>query len=138
MKKIIFFIPVLVLISILVSCSSDKEKKVEAEKQLKVEKEILIGNLISKYDIQYKWDTLGYKYSIEYEPVLSSKYQLIDKFTISDIFKKDSSMYIQIRVAYYPTFFFLLSINSDQLDKILTNTIPGSTSSPTCIITNPS
>lgn len=105
-----------VLTTMLFSCTSQEEKnKQQAEKykqqedqqkqQQENEKKKIISNLVAKYNILYKWDTLHYRYSINYKPVIESRYQLIDHIEIIDIYEKDSSQYVSLRTGSYPSSF---------------------------------
>lgn len=108
--KMIYFIMVLTTLH---SCTSKEEskKKVELEKQNleqkekksnEIEKNKVISKLIEKYKITYEWDTLKYIYSIDYKPVIESKYQLIKKCEINDIYENDSNTYISLSVGFNP------------------------------------
>lgn len=81
-------------------------------------KEKIISELVSKYNIKYQWDTLDYNYSIDYKPVIESKYQLIDRIEINDVFEKDSIYFISVNISYYPSFYFTFPISQDQFEQI--------------------
>lgn len=97
---------IFIAILIFCSCSSEKEKKEEAEKIVVAAKELqkakIIGDLVSKYSIQYQMDTVNFQFSQDCKPVIMSQYQLIDEFEINDIYEKDSTEYIRIRMDNYP------------------------------------
>ena len=119
MKKTFLFS---LLTIVLFSCTSEKERKEaekkEIEEQNKINKENIISKLVSKYNIKYQWDTLDYKLSIDFKPVIDSKYQLIDRIDINDVFEKDSSYFISVNISYYPTFYFTFPISQDQFEQI--------------------
>jgi hypothetical protein len=106
----------------LFSCMSNNKESEEVQRRKIWEsnKASVISKLITYYEIKYQWDTLSYKYSVSYKPVISSNYQLIDDFEINDIYEKDSSLFISISTNYYPTFYFDFSISEDQ-EKLFTN-----------------
>jgi hypothetical protein len=116
MKKIILM---LLLSSILFSCNK-KNNDIEVSRKLnelrKEKKEKLISELVSKYDINYMWDTLNYKFSIEYKPILESSYQLLDNFYINDIYEKDSTYFISIVSSNYISYYFTFPITKEQLN----------------------
>lgn len=119
MKQIFLFFALIVFLS---SCTSEKKRKEaekrEIKKQNEINREKTIEAIASKYAIKYQWDTLEYTHSIKYEPVLESKYQLINSIEIDDIFRKDSSYYISLNVSYYPSFYFTFPVTQDQLTQI--------------------
>jgi hypothetical protein len=122
MKNII---SILILTSILFSCISEEEKKTEKEKNAKElskqEKEKVIDKLVSKYNITYSWDTLGllhYRFSVDFNPIINSKYQLIERININDIYEKDSIKYISIKSGFYPAFYFDFPITMEQEIKL--------------------
>jgi hypothetical protein len=118
-----FSISILIIIIVLFSCNSDNGTSINENRQvegaIKKDKKKVIGELVSKYNIQYSWDTIEYKYSIEYKSILQSKYQLIDRFEVGDIFEVDSTSYISIRTQYYPAFYFTLAVHSEQINEII-------------------
>jgi hypothetical protein len=125
--KIIF--PLLIFVLIISACKSEKsKKKIEArefrEQREKAEeqiKDIEINKLVSKYQIDYMWDTLSYRYSVKYKPVINSGFQLVDGFSVHDIFENDSILYASIKTGSYPSFYFEFPISREQQDKLLDN-----------------
>ncbi|NQU68805.1 MAG: hypothetical protein HQ510_12750 [Candidatus Marinimicrobia bacterium] len=124
MNKLFYIIIVLFTI---ISCNTT-DKITEEEKQeiqLQQKKDKLISEITDKYNISYDWDTLTYKYSINYDKILKSGYQLIRQIWVKDIYQKDGSYYISIRTGYSPTFYFDLSISEENLNKLLRITYYG-------------
>ncbi len=112
----------------LFSCNSEEEKKTEKEKNAnelrKQEKEKVIEKLVSKYNITYSWDTLGFKhcdFSTDFNPIINSKYQLLERIDINDIYEKDSIVYISIKSGLYPAFYFDFPITMEQEIKLRQN-----------------
>ena len=112
------------LISILFACKPNEEKKIEdvdnSKELIKQEKKKVIDSLVKKYDIKYIWDSLRneqFKYTIDFKPVISSKYQLISEYTIADIYEKDSSEFIILNIDNDPTLYFNLPISREQKIK---------------------
>lgn len=107
-KMIKRIILVLVTLSQIISCGSEPEKKVTVitkEEQEKIQKGLkekeklkVISELTSKYNIAYNIDTVRFRYSIDCEPILKSKYLLTELFFINDIFKIDSIHFVTINV----------------------------------------
>jgi hypothetical protein len=102
------------------SCNSDEKQNTE---QFETNKKKVIDSLVSKYNIIYSWDTLGFQiinnYSINYKPIIDSKYQLIDNIEISDIYEKGSVEYVSIKTGYYPSFYFDFPITKEQEKKLV-------------------
>ena len=109
------------------SCSSENEKEkvteelltkenVEQVKKAK-EKQSIIDGLVSKYNIHYMLDSVRFVYSIDYKPVIESKYQLIAKYYMNDIFQKDSIYYISIWEGLIKE--LTLTINKEQVNLLL-------------------
>jgi len=113
-------ISLLCLLIVLFSCNSEN-KVIENENSVKEEK--VIKALVSKYNIKYLWDTLNYKYSVDYKPIIDSKYQLIDYIEIIDIYEEDSSFFIFSNISYYPSINFTFSLSKVQIDQIYNSTI---------------
>ena len=105
MKRIIFL---LLILSLIISCGSETEKKdavitieeqKEIQKGLKEEEKLkVISELTSKYNIAYNIDTVKFRFSIDYESILKSKYLLTELFFINDIFKIDNIHFVSINV----------------------------------------
>jgi hypothetical protein len=120
MKKAIYI--VLALIT-LMACET-KNAKQGKEKEydiLQNKRDSLMSELTNKYAIKYSLDTLDYNYSIEFEELLKSDYQLISRFMINDIYKKDSLIYIKLRVFAFTNIYLNLTISQNQARKILSN-----------------
>jgi hypothetical protein len=95
---------------LLTSCDFFKSKnEKESEKNRAIQK------LIDKYDISFKWDTTNVYYSIDYDTLLTSKYQLIDRFVVKDIVKRDSLYYVLILVEDDINMFFQLPIKTEYI-----------------------
>lgn len=92
------FRSLIIIIFIFISCNSRKEKTKAADEfeNKEKQKQSIIEGLVAKYNIKYKVDTIYSDYSIDYKPIIESKYQLIEEFEINDIFEKDSILYISI------------------------------------------
>lgn len=100
----------------------EEKKKQEEEQnnqQKADEKKKAIATLATKYNITYQWDTLNYLYSINYIPVIETKYQLIDDIQVVDIYAKDSIEYVSIKSGVYPAFYFDFPITKEQENKFL-------------------
>jgi hypothetical protein len=108
---------------LLFGCTSQEEKKKQEEELPEQhqadEKEKVISNLAKKYNITYKWDTLNYDYSINYRPVIETKYQLIADIEVIDIYTKDSREFVSLKSGLYPTFYFDFPISKEQENKFL-------------------
>lgn len=86
------------LILILFSCSKKSEKeimkeRIENDKDARrtineIENRETIKKIISTYNIESKWDTIKFDYTIDYKKILKQKYQLIEKYKIIDIYEK--------------------------------------------------
>jgi hypothetical protein len=112
----------------LFSCNTgkSKEEREKKEKEMKeMEKQTAINRLGSKYDIRYNLDTIHFRFSIDYDRILESKYQLINVFYVKDIFQKDSAFFVSIRIQGKFTFTFPITENQlklfteNDLDNIL-------------------
>ncbi len=120
MRNIFLFI---LLMSFLSGCISKEEKTIQLEEkhkqQQELERKIIISNLVAKYNIKYKWDTLSYNYSINYRSVIESKSQLIEFNDIIDIYTKDSCGYVSLKAGFYPSFYFNFPITKEQESELL-------------------
>lgn len=87
-------ITLLALLIFMLSCQkkeeSNYEKKKKNQEYEQQEKDKLINEISQKYQASFLWDTIHYNYTINYESILLSKCQLIDKFGIEDISKSKS------------------------------------------------
>ncbi|MFT5253355.1 MAG: hypothetical protein ACI87N_002388 [Flavobacteriales bacterium] len=105
----------------LISCGrsdkvTDKEEQEELQKQ---QKEQIISELTDKFSVDYSIDTLRYNYSIQFEDVLKSEYQMISRFRIHDIYNNDSISFIKIETGLFPTYYLNLSIPEKEQKKLL-------------------
>lgn len=127
MKRVIFLLVTqtsLSLVLIFYGCNSTedenkKNQKIETEIKLEKQRKNKIDKIVYKYDIKYLWDTLSYDFSINYYPILDTKLQLIDEFSIDDIFVKDTTTYVRISFYSNSLFNFTLKINRNNIDKLL-------------------
>jgi len=115
-----------VLITILLGCTSQEERKYHEEKlheqQQKIEREKIISGLVIKYNISYIWKSkydINEEYSIAFKSVIESHYQLISDIEIIDIYLKDSIEYVGIKVGFMPTIYFDFPITKEQEIKLL-------------------
>lgn len=103
------------------SCGLNNEaREKEKREQQKKERLRIIDGIVSKYSINYMWDTIDYSFSIDFRPVISSKYQLIGDFEITDIYEKDSCEYVSLNTGYYSNCYFNFPISHEQ-ENILKN-----------------
>jgi len=107
----------------LFSCvlNNETREKKEREQQKKGRSKI-IDEIVSKYSIIYMWDTINYSFSVDFKPVINSNYQLIDDNEITDIYEKDSCMYVSLKAGsgFYNDYFFDFPISPAQ-ENILKN-----------------
>jgi hypothetical protein len=106
-------------------CSNEKENQLK-EDQKKQKKQVeyrkkVIDKLSKKYNISFNLDTINYPYSINYKPIIESKYQLIENFYISDIYNKDKIDYVALTSGYYSSIYFNFPIEKNHLIKLLSN-----------------
>ena len=109
------------IFAFLISCGGKSDFEIKEEKKLirKQNKEKEIDKLIEEYNIQYCWDTLDFKYSINYKPVINTNYQLIKDPYILDIAKYDSNYVVSVRCGYYPRYYFnLFTSNNKEINKL--------------------
>lgn len=117
LKNLLFLLTLILVISCTLSEESEKKERknhqIEESKlnidqpNLKEENKIIekgkiISNIKEKYNLFYKWDTLIYNYSIDYKPIIESKYQLVEKFEIIDIYEKDNVQYVLLMTGLIP------------------------------------
>lgn len=100
-RLLLFFISAFIIFSC-GSKESVQEKKAREEKEHEEIKEKAkqktISELTAKYNIGYNLDTFESRFSIDFKPILESKYLLIDWHGINDIFQKDSSFFVSINL----------------------------------------
>lgn len=108
-------------IIVVVSCTTKEKISEEAKKEIlfQQKRDNLISEISKKYNIIYDWDTLFYNYSIEYDKIVNTDYQLISNTWIKDIYQLDTTYYISIETGIYPAFYFDLKITKADLNKIL-------------------
>ncbi len=121
MQKSLF----LVFVLIFFSCSDHMLDRVAIrEKKNEDLKAMSIANLASNYNVLYRWDTLDAHnrrdlFTINFNPIIKSSYQIVGKFKLTDVYEKDSIYYISIVTGVYRTFYFDLSIDAGQ-ERLLT------------------
>lgn len=118
MKKLYILIPCLTL---LISCNKIREIKDKKRFEILMnQKALIIDKITSDYNILYHWDSLDYSNSIDYMQVTNTKFQIIDNFSVGDIYwnKKDSSYHITVSLGYYPSFYFDLFCSDSLLQVI--------------------
>lgn len=107
-------LPLLILILTICSCGSKKSK---FNKKTNNEIAKHTEQLTNKYNIKYKLDTLDWKYynyTIDFEPIIDSKIQLLDNIYIIDIYSKDSINHVTLTCGYLPTFYLDFPIDENQ------------------------
>jgi len=118
MYKATIYIAIVITLTACGRRFNSKEQE-ELQKLVIQKNEEIFSQLTDKYSIKYSLDTLSYDYSIEYEDMLSTKYQLINRFRILDIYKHDSISYVQIEAGFFPTYFLNLRISDADQEKLL-------------------
>ena len=109
------------MILFIYSCTKTKEKDaIEIKTEQKDLSDKIKRQITEDYGIKYKWDTLEYFYSIAYKPVIETKQQMIDEFMLNDIYWEaaDSSYHISLEIFSFPSFYFDLKIDLDNLNKL--------------------
>jgi len=114
---------------ILASCTNQKEEKEFSSNSEKSDypiatsepkidhKQLIIDSLTTLYDISYKLDTLrNYQFTIDYESVIASNCQLIERWSVHDIFRKDSIPYMKIHT--YRNGYLTFPLSEKQLLEI--------------------
>lgn len=100
--------------------SNNEIDKEEKENSIKQKNEEVVSELSNKYSIKYSLDTLRYNYSIQFEDLLNTKYQLISRFRVQDIYNQDSITYVKVETGRYPTTYYLnLRISEIEQEKLL-------------------
>lgn len=98
---------------------SSREKEIrERIEQDRKEKDNYISNIVSQFGIKYCWDSIYFEHSIDYQPVLNTQYQLINNFSISDIYTKNGSTYTFITVGLFEKIYFELECTQEQIDLL--------------------
>ena len=119
MKKLTY---IYLSILILFSCDATDElnnKKIKEQELFENKKETIISEITNKYQIKYCFDTISYIYTINYDKVIETNFQLIKNFQIIDIYKKENQNFITVNCGMYPSFYFDLIIKENELNKIL-------------------
>jgi hypothetical protein len=128
------FILLTVFTSILLGCTSQEVKKKQEElheqklvdkkheQKLVDKKKKVIANIKTKYNITFHWNDLSYPYSIDYKPVIETKYQLIDFegpyiSQLIDIYTKNGTEFVSLKIGIMSTFFFDFPITKEQENK---------------------
>ena len=119
LSPIAALILVLLTILILTSCGANSKEHRQRTRELREKLKADAENMLNdKYDIKYQWDTLDYTYSIEYEQVLNSGYQLILDPYISDIYKDEKVFKVRVQCSY--NYYFTLSTIDPNIIQNLT------------------
>jgi len=66
------------------SCTNEIPSQEDKEKAARQMNEKIISELNDKYSIRYLFDTLRYDYTIQFEDLLNTNYQMIRNFNIQD------------------------------------------------------
>jgi hypothetical protein len=106
---------------VIVGCSRNNEaiNQEEQEKLIQQENEKIVYELSDKYSIKYSLDTIKYNYSLQFEDLLNTKYQLISRFRVQDIYNQDSITYVKVEIGKYPTYYLNLGISETEQEKLL-------------------
>ncbi len=106
----------------LIACGRNKRvlEKEQAVLQ-KQHKDNSISELTDKYAIKYKLDTIDFSYSVQYDKIIESGYQLIDDIDINDIYRKDGIPYVSLIIWSWPTFFCDLTVSDEIMNRIIDN-----------------
>ena len=96
---------------------SNREKEIsERIEKNRKEKHNYISNIVNKFEIKYCWDTVHHNHSIDYQYILNTKYQLINDFSISDIYTKNETNYASIEVGLFEKIYFELECTQEQVN----------------------
>lgn len=106
------------LILTFLSCEGKDEVKIK-RKQIKDQKEKLASDLTEKYSIKYDLDTLRFEYTILFDKVIQTQYQLISDLTINDFYHKNGSNFIKIGTGNFPYYYLNLEVSNKMKTKIL-------------------
>lgn len=112
-------IVILIVFSFIFSCKENTAEKNSKNDQVKKYTEIK-DRLVEQYNVNYSFDTItGIKHSIDFVHLLPTENQILSNFIIVDIYKKDNNYFIKIeKMAGYNTFYFEISLNKENLNKI--------------------
>lgn len=118
MKNLIY---VILALLILFACGRNDEKsdRVKEIERRNSNKKNVKAELTKKYNIQYSFDTIDYYHSIQFNELLSSKYQLICDIEIHDIYLKNGVLILSVQTGLLPTYYFELSISKEQAKQII-------------------
>lgn len=115
MRNIVLYI---IIIISFISCDNNEKLMAEKKQQEKKKKELFISSLVEKYDIAACFDTLKISHSIEFQEKYNSKFLLLDKILIVDIYMKDSICHAILISNVYPTFSVDYIVSNDNLKKL--------------------
>ncbi len=109
------------ILFILFGCSNKKEISDEERQKdiIKQRNERIISELSDKYAIRYSLDTIRYDYTIQFDELLETKYQMVKRFEIQDIYCIDSISYVKVNISHFPTYYLLLEISQKDRQKLL-------------------
>lgn len=118
MNQITYLIIILIA---LISCGqrNNETEKIKQENIVKQKYNKVVSDLSNKYSIKYSIDTLRYDYSIQFEDLLNTKYQLISRFKVHDIYNQDSISYVKVKAGRYPSYYLSLRISQTDQKKML-------------------
>jgi len=89
----------LLILATLCNCKSSVEQKSEYEikwDKINQKTKEIRAEITKEYNIQYTWDTLAFDYTVQYEKVLKSEYQLIHVPVINDIYFQNGEYIISV------------------------------------------
>lgn len=110
MKKYVFL-----FILIFISCQDKEENENNRLQQNQLK---CIEKAEKFYKINYIIDKLDKKefyYTIDFKPIINSRYQIIKDFELSDIFEKDSMYYVSLNTGRKRYFHFDFELSYQQL-----------------------
>lgn len=111
MKKIIIFLAVVLLFS----CNQEEKER----ERLQESKASRVEEIKSKYGVKYSMTELfDFNYSYQFNPVIKSEKQLLEHYTIYDIYTIGGQNYVKL--GYYKHYFDLL-IGDESILKVLLN-----------------
>lgn len=80
--------------------SKTAEELTREENELK--EQIILKEIVDKYDVKYRLDTLRrYYFTCDFEDLLNTKYQIIKRYDVFDIYRKSGIYYAEIRIWGY-------------------------------------
>lgn len=119
MKNLLIIISFLMLLS---SCHTNKDKeqgKQRIQDSLEERNNAIADSITAKYQIKYFLDTLDTDdfFTIDFRPILQTKFQLIKDFEIVDIAEKDTQLLMTIKKNYRDVY-FNLSLDTNQYNTL--------------------